>query len=84
MRLLRAVDFALGNRQLFRTWSTWKCVLTTMRMSIGVQTPFLQGIDQAVGLVRHARIDNDVMMAMRKQRASGAPPTAGKQHIHFP
>jgi len=49
-----------------------------------VKAPSFQGLDDAIGFVRHAGVDNDVMMASREQRAGGPPPTAGKQDFSFP
>jgi len=64
--LLRPVDFAIGEQAVVQNVVNVEMRVNDHADVIGVQTPFRQGIDQAVCLVMHARIDNDVMMAMRK------------------
>jgi hypothetical protein len=49
-----------------------------------VDTPAFQGFEKPMGLVRHPRIDDDVMPALGEQGTGGTSPTAGKEHLGFP
>lgn len=50
----------------------------------GMKAPFFQRLKQAMSLMCHARIDDNMMVAPGEQCAGSAPPTSGKQHFRLP
>ena len=84
MGLLRPVDLAFREQAVVQNMVDMEMRVDNHSDIAGVKAPFFQGFEKAIGLVRHAGIDDDVMMVPREQRAGGASPTAGKEYLRLP
>jgi hypothetical protein len=82
--LLRSVDFAAREKAVVQYVVNMEVRVNHHANVAGPETPFLQFFQQPMGLMGHAGVNNDVMVAAGEERASGPAPTAGKQYFSFP